>query len=139
MHPGYRRLGPADGAGSVGTGRLAQSYMAVTGALDRLVDDYAAGGADWREVEQAKFVLNAFTSALAPTNTLLGNPAALKRAFDTGGRSLLRGTRNMLHDLVRNGGLPTQVDRSAFTVGTDLGVSPGAVVHRTDVMEVIQY
>jgi polyhydroxyalkanoate synthase len=125
LHPGYRRL--------------AQSYMAVTGALDRLVDDYAAGGADWREVEQAKFVLNAFTSALAPTNTLVGNPAALKRAFDTGGRSLLRGTRNLLHDLVRNGGMPTQVDRSAFTVGTDLGISPGAVVHRTDVLEVIQY
>src|SRR4051794_28345767 len=125
LHPGYRRL--------------AQSYVAVTGALDRLVDDYAAGGADWREVEQAKFVLNAFTSALAPTNTLVGNPAALKRAFDTGGRSLLRGTRNLLHDLVRNGGMPTQVDRSAFTVGTDLGISPGAVVHRTDVLEVIQY
>src|SRR4051812_29823414 len=125
VHPGYRRL--------------AQSYLAVTGAVDRLVADYEAGGADWREVEQAKFVLNAFTSALAPTNTLVGNPAALKRAFDTGGRSLLRGTRNLLHDLVRNGGMPTQVDRSAFTVGTDLGISPGAVVHRTDVLEVIQY
>jgi polyhydroxyalkanoate synthase len=125
LNPGYRRL--------------AQSYLAVTGALDRLVADYEAGGADWREVEQARFVFNACTSALAPTNTLLGNPAALKRAFDTGGRSLLRGMGHLLHDLVRNGGLPTQVDRSAFTVGQDLGTSPGAVVYRDEVIEVLQY
>jgi polyhydroxyalkanoate synthase subunit PhaC len=125
QHPGYRRL--------------AQSYVAVTGALERLVEDRAAGGADWREVEQARFVLKACTSALAPTNTLLGNPAALKRAFDTGGRSVLRGARHMLHDLVRNGGMPSQVDRSAFTVGTDLAVSPGSVVHRSEILEVIRY
>ncbi|MGZ4541305.1 MAG: PHA/PHB synthase family protein [Blastococcus sp.] len=124
-HPGYRRL--------------AQSYLAVTGSLNGLVDAYEDGGADWREVEQARFVLNAFSSALAPTNTLLGNPAAVKRAFDTGGRSFLRGVGHMLHDLRHNGGLPTQTDRSAFTVGTDLGLSPGAVVHRDEVIELIQY
>jgi polyhydroxyalkanoate synthase len=124
-HPGYRRL--------------AQSYLAVTGSLNRLVDAYEARGADWREVEQSRFVVNAVTSALAPTNTLLGNPAALKRAFDTGGRSVLRGMGHMLHDLRHNGGLPTQTDRSAFTVGRDLGISPGAVVHRDEVMELIQY
>src|SRR3954467_13697182 len=125
MNPGYRRL--------------AQSYLAVTGSLNGLVDAYEADGADWREVEQARFALNAFTSALAPTNTLLGNPAALKRAFDTGGRSLLRGAGHMLRDLRHNGGLPTQTDRSAFTVGADLGISPGAVVHRDEVIELIQY
>ena len=124
-HPGYRRL--------------LQSYLAVTGALDRLATDFESGGADWREVEQARFVLKAFTSAMAPTNTLLGNPAALKRAFDTGGRSVVRGMGHLLHDLVRNGGMPTQVDRSAFTVGEDLGVTPGAVVYRDEVVEVIQY
>jgi polyhydroxyalkanoate synthase subunit PhaC len=124
-HPGYRRL--------------AQSYLAVTGSLDRLVNEYETSGADWREAEQARFVLNAFTSALAPTNTLLGNPAALKRAFDTGGRSVLRGVRHMLHDLVRNGGLPAQVDRGAFTVGEDLGITPGSVVYRDEIVEVIQY
>jgi len=124
-HPGYRRL--------------AQSYLAVTGSLNGLIDAYEAAGADWHEVEQARFVFNAFTSALAPTNTLAGNPAAVKRAFDTAGRSVLRGMGNMLHDLRHNGGLPTQVDRSAFTVGEDLGVSPGAVVYRDEVIEVIQY
>ena len=90
-------------------------------------------------MEQARFVVNALTSALAPTNTLLGNPAALKRAFETGGRSVVRGLGHMVDDLRHNGGLPTQTDRSAFTVGTDLGVTPGAVVHRDEVIEVIQY
>ena len=123
--PGYRRL--------------AQSYLATTASLDRLVDDFAADGAHWREVEQVRFVFNALTSAMAPTNTLVGNPAALKRAFDTAGLSLARGLRNALSDLVRNGGMPSQVDRSAFTVGEDLGITPGAVVHRDEVVEVIQY
>ncbi|WP_255363339.1 alpha/beta hydrolase [Geodermatophilus sp. DSM 45219] len=125
LHPGYRRL--------------AQSYLATTASLDRLVDDFAAEGAHWREVEQVRFVFNALTSAMAPTNTLMGNPAALKRAFDTAGLSLARGLRNALSDLVRNGGMPSQVDRSAFTVGEDLGITPGAVVHRDEVVEVIQY
>ncbi|SFO73000.1 polyhydroxyalkanoate synthase [Geodermatophilus dictyosporus] len=125
LNPGYRRL--------------VQSYLATTGALDRLVEDFAAGGADWREVEQVRFLFNALTSAMAPTNTLLGNPAALKRAFDTAGRSLVRGARNALSDLVHNGGMPSQVDRSAFTVGEDLGVTPGAVVYRDEIVELIQY
>ncbi|WP_197537405.1 PHA/PHB synthase family protein [Modestobacter italicus] len=119
--------------------RLAQSYLAMTGSVNALVEAYEARGADWREVEQARFVITAFTSALAPTNTLLGNPAAVKRAFDTGGRSVLRGMGHLLSDLRHNGGLPTQTDRSAFTVGTDLGISPGAVVHRDEVIELIQY
>ena len=125
LHPGYRRL--------------AQSYLAVTGSVDRLLQDYEAGGADWRDVESSRFVLNAVTSALAPTNTLFGNPAALKRAFDTAGRSVVRGMGHMLHDLLANGGLPTQVDRSAFTVGEQLGITPGEVVYRDEVIEVIQY
>ena len=61
------------------------------------------------------------------------------RQHFTAGLSLARGLRNVLHAVVRNGGLPRQVDRSAFTVGEDLGVTPGAVVHRDEVIEVIQY
>lgn len=119
--------------------RLAQSYLATTGSLTRLVDAFEARGGDWREVEQARFLFNALTSALAPTNTLAGNPAALKRAFDTGGRSVLRGLGHMLEDLRMNGGMPTQVDRSAYAVGVDLGVTPGAVVYRDEVIELVQY
>ncbi len=119
--------------------RVAQTYVTLGGSLTRLVDDYEAEGADWRDVERARFAANALVSALAPTNTLAGNPAALKKAIDTGGGSVVRGLRNMVGDLLHNGGMPTQTDRSAFTVGTDLGVTPGQVVYRDEVVEVIQY
>ncbi len=119
--------------------RVAQGYLSLGGSLSRLVDAYEASGSDWRDVERARFGVNALTSLLAPTNTLLGNPAALKRAFDTGGRSLVRGAGHLLHDVRTNGGMPSQTDRSAFAVGTDLAVTPGAVVDRDPVAELLQY
>jgi len=90
-------------------------------------------------VEQARFALTALTSAMAPTNTLVGNPAALKRAFDTGGRSVLRGMRNMLTDLRHNGAMPSMVDRTAYEVGTDLAATAGAVIERDPYGEIVQY
>ena len=60
--------------------------------------------------------------ALAPTNFLPTNPAALKRAFDTGGASLVEGARNFLDDVRNNGGRPRQVDTSGFEVGRNLAV-----------------
>jgi polyhydroxyalkanoate synthase len=103
------------------------------------VDDLEAQQVDWHDVERARFAVNALTSALAPTNTPLGNPAALKHAFDTAGASLLRGLKNFAHDVRHNGGMPSQTDRTAFTVGKDLALTPGAVVDRTEVAELIQY
>jgi polyhydroxyalkanoate synthase subunit PhaC len=79
------------------------------------------------------------TSAVAPTNTLAGNPAALKRTFETSGLNLLRGARNFVHDVRHNGGMPSQVNSRAFRVGENLAATPGAVVYRDDICEVIQY
>ncbi|NEK57007.1 alpha/beta fold hydrolase [Geodermatophilus sabuli] len=124
-NPAYRRLG--------------QGYLAWSAALDRLVDRYQAGGGDPRAVERARFAVGALTSAAAPTNTLLGNPAALKKAVETGGRSVVRGAKALVTDVVHNGGLPQQTDRSAFVVGRDVAVTPGAVVYRDEVIELIQY
>jgi polyhydroxyalkanoate synthase subunit PhaC len=78
------------------------------------------------------------TSAVAPTNTLAGNPAALKRTFETSGLNLLRGARNFVHDVRHNGGMPSQVNSRAFRVGENLAATPGAVVYRDDICEVIQ-
>jgi polyhydroxyalkanoate synthase len=125
QHPGYRRL--------------VQSYLSATRSLDRLVEEYAARGADWHDVERTRFATQALNSLLAPTNTLLGNPAAIKRAFETGGRSVARGLAHLLHDVRYNRGMPAQTDRTAFTVGGDLGITPGAVIHRDEVAEIIEY
>jgi polyhydroxyalkanoate synthase len=119
--------------------RVGQGYLAAGRSLSRLVDDLESSGRDWHEIERARFAVNLLTSALAPTNTLPGNPAALKRAFDTTGRSLAAGAGNAWHDLRHNGAMPSQTDRSAFVVGRDLAVSPGAVVHRDEVAEIIHY
>jgi polyhydroxyalkanoate synthase len=83
----------------------------------------------------AKFLLD----ALAPTNTLLGNPAAVRESFNSGGASLLRGARNMLHDLRENGGWPSQVDAAGFELGVNLASTPGQVIYRSALIELIQY
>lgn len=119
--------------------RLGQGYVATAASLSRLVDEMERRGADWHSVERARFAVNALTGALAPTNALAGNPAALKRAFDTGGGSVLTGLGHLVGDLRHNGGMPTQTDRTAYTVGVDLAVTPGAVVDRDEVAELLQY
>jgi polyhydroxyalkanoate synthase len=119
--------------------RLGQGYLALGAELDRLVDEYEKNAQDWHDVERARFAVGALTSALAPTNTLPTNPAALKRAFDTAGASLVRGARQFAHDVRHNGGMPSQTDRSAFTVGVDLGITPGNVIDRDEVAELIEY
>jgi polyhydroxyalkanoate synthase len=117
---------------------IQQSYLASAGALDRIVaalDD----GSNGTRAEQARFVADIVASAAAPTNFFATNPAAIKRAFDTGGMSIIRGTRNFVHDVRHNGGMPSMVEPDAFEVGQDLALTPGAVVARDPVGEVLQY
>lgn len=116
--------------------RLAQAHLALEASIGRLL---TATELDWKSQQRARFVLDTITEALAPSNILLGNPAALRRLRDTRGASMLRGARNALEDLRHHGGLPSLADRRAFRVGTDLAATPGAVVLRTDMFELIQY
>jgi poly[(R)-3-hydroxyalkanoate] polymerase subunit PhaC len=113
-----------------------QGYLAWRGSLHVLVDTMGLPPAN---MARAHFVVSLLTEALAPTNFLLGNPAALKHALDTGGASLGRGLGHLLRDIATNGGMPAQVDKSPFQVGKNLAASPGAVVFRTEVLELIQY
>ena len=119
--------------------RLAQFYLAWSAGVGRVTDDLETTDVDWPTVERARFATSILVSALAPTNAVWSNPAALKRAFDTGGLSLGRGFRNWLDDLRHNGGMPSQADRTAFVVGRDLAVSPGSVISRNELGELIQY
>ena len=121
--------------------RVMQSYLAWRSAMHDLVglSTETAMGEDWKLPAQERFAVTLLTEALAPTNTLLGNPAALKRAFDTAGGSLVEGFRNYLNDLFTNGGMPAQVDKRPFEVGRNLATTPGAVVHRGKLCELIQY
>jgi polyhydroxyalkanoate synthase subunit PhaC len=104
-----------------------------------LADVLAHARLDEPTRKKAGFALSFALDSLAPTNVLLTNPAALKRAFETGGLSLLRGMRNFVNDMVHNGGRPRQVDTSPFVLGENLACTPGKVVFRNDIMELIQY
>ncbi len=116
--------------------RMAQTYLAACTAVDSVVDGI---GEDWHRSERARFVMGILTSAAAPTNTLVGNPAALKRAFETGGASLKAGAGNFLQDLVKNGAMPATSKPGVLKVGEELGVTPGGVVQHDEFAEVIQY
>ena len=113
-----------------------QGYLAWSRALGGFVDKAAV---DERTRERIRYVVSLATEALAPTNTLLGNPAALKKMIDSGGGSVLAGLKQMLGDLMTNRGMPAQVDKQAFRVGENLAQSPGAVVFANEVLELIQY
>jgi polyhydroxyalkanoate synthase subunit PhaC len=115
---------------------LRQCYLAA-GQL--AADLLAAGHGDSVSDAKAGLALGFLTDALAPTNFLLTNPAALKRAFDTGGASAVAGARNFLTDLISNGGMPRQVDTRPFKLGVNLAATPGKVVFANDLMELIQY
>src|SRR5260370_19997387 len=77
--------------------------------------------------------------AMAPTKAMLTNPAAVRKFVDTGGQSLWYGLKNYFDDLAKNGGMPSMVDQSAFKVGETLANTPGGVVFRNELLELIQY
>jgi polyhydroxyalkanoate synthase len=115
---------------------LRQGYLAAS----QLVSDVlAAGSGD--SVDDAKAALAAgfLLDALAPTNFLFSNPAALKRALETGGASVAAGAGHMVDDLLHNNGRPRQVDTRPFRVGENMAATPGKVVFKNDLMELIQY
>jgi len=116
--------------------RLLQAYLVETRSLLDVVDEVEL---DAKSRERARFALSLLTEAVAPTNTLLGNPTALARAVETRGRSVLAGLRHLAHDVRHNGGMPATVDARPFTVGGNLAVTPGQIVHRSEVFELIQY
>jgi polyhydroxyalkanoate synthase len=113
-----------------------QTYLAATEIVDTLVRDAELDG---RDLERIRFVLDVVMEALAPSNNPLINPLAWKAVIDTGGMSIVRGVRSFLADMASAPRIPSMVEPDAFTVGGDLAVTPGAVVYRDEMFELIQY
>jgi polyhydroxyalkanoate synthase subunit PhaC len=86
-----------------------------------------------------RFAAENIADALAPTNFLWSNPTALKATLDNGGANLLAGARNLLRDMSTSPRIPASVDASKFTIGVNVATTPGSVVHRSEVFELIQY
>ncbi|MFI8480414.1 class II poly(R)-hydroxyalkanoic acid synthase [Pseudomonas sp. NPDC078700] len=115
--------------------RYLQTYLAWRKELHQWIDESTLSPQD---ASRGHFVVNLMTEAMAPSNTL-ANPMAVKRFFETGGKSLLDGLSHLAKDMVNNGGMPSQVNMSAFEVGKNLATTEGAVVFRNDLLELIQY
>lgn len=115
---------------------LMQAYLAWSNAVTEAVNKTELPD---KEAARARLVTSIFVDAMAPSNTLLGNPLALKHAMDTKGESLINGAKNFLNDLQKNGGLPSQVDMSKFKVGENLANTPGVVVFKNELVELIHY
>jgi polyhydroxyalkanoate synthase len=115
--------------------RSLQAYLAWQKQLNAWVDESNLPADDQA---RARFILTQLGDALSPSNSPL-NPLAVKELFNTGGASLLKGIGHLLDDLRHNGGMPSQVSMQAFEVGQNIAITPGAVVFRNELLELIQY
>ena len=116
--------------------RTLQSYLAMGEAARGLVDDAELG---WGDGQRMGFIVDNLVEASAPSNNPFLNPKVLKRIIDTGGGNLVEGGRRFVRDFASAPRVPSMVEPDAFEVGTDIAVTPGSVVLRTDVFELIQY
>ncbi len=113
-----------------------QSYLAVGETARGLVKDADLG---WGDDQRMGFIVDNLVEASAPSNNPFLNPKVLKRIVDTGGGNLVAGSRRFVRDFASAPRVPSMVEPDAFEVGTDIAVTPGAVVLRTEMFELIQY
>jgi len=114
---------------------LKELYLFGTRWLDDAVRN--APGVDDRMRQKAEFMVRQVANAMSPSNLFWSNPAALLRAMQTGGMSLVEGYGNLLKDVSR--GTIRMTDESAFQVGENLATTPGKVVFRNHLLELLQY
>ena len=116
--------------------RTLQSYLATGAAARGLLSDASLG---WGDAQRMGFIVDNLVEASAPSNNPFINPRVLKRVIDTGGGNLVEGGRRLVRDFATAPRVPSMVEPDAFEVGSDIAVTPGEVVLRTDVFELIQY
>src|SRR5262245_37024931 len=113
---------------------LKQSYLSGAKLLNDLVDTAAV---DDRTRMHLRFFARQYIDAMSPANFAATNPEAIRLAIETKGESLAAGLRNLIDDMQR--GRISMTDESAFEVGGNLAITPGAVVFENELMQLIQY
>ncbi|MEG3161694.1 class I poly(R)-hydroxyalkanoic acid synthase [Sphingomonas sp. LB2R24] len=114
---------------------IRQSYELIGDHMLRGVE--AVDGLDPKQKEQLRFATKGFVDAMSPTNFALTNPQVIEKTIETRGENLLKGLQNMMADLAR--GQVTHTPDGAFELGRNLAMTPGKVVKRTPLYELIQY
>ena len=113
---------------------LRQSYLLYASYLRELA---ALAPLPDQEKRRLAFATRQYVDAIAPTNFAATNPEVLRKAVETEGASLVQGLRNLADD-ARKGRI-TMTDETAFEVGRNLAVTPGQVVYRNELFELLQY
>ena len=118
---------------------LRRAYSTTVDLSQELVLD--AENLDHETREKAKFYVEQVAAALSPSNFLLTNPAALKKTVESNGENLVQGFQMLAEDLERGRGnlKLRQADGSNFELGRNIAVTPGRVVARNALCEIIQY
>ncbi len=114
---------------------MRQSYDLIADHMLRSID--ALEGVDDRTRAQLRFATTGFVDAMSPSNFAVTNPEVIEKTIETRGQNLLTGLNNMLSDIGK--GQLTHTDGTAFEVGRNLAATPGKVVKRTPLYELIQY
>jgi polyhydroxyalkanoate synthase len=113
---------------------MMQSYLLYAQYLRDLAHLAPMSGPEKKRLE---FATRQYLDAIAPSNFPATNPDVLARAIRTEGESLVQGLRNLAEDAGR--GRITMTDERAFEVGRNIATTPGSVVYRNDLVELIQY
>ncbi|MBO9410292.1 MULTISPECIES: class I poly(R)-hydroxyalkanoic acid synthase [unclassified Ruegeria] len=94
-----------------------------------------------KDKQRLQFFSQQIIDMMSPTNFLATNPDALEKAVETEGQSLIKGLENLVSDLEANNGemVVRLADDSAFEIGGNIATTPGEVVYRNELMELIQY
>lgn len=114
---------------------IRQSYFLVADHMLKGVE--ALDGVDPKQKEQLRFATRGLIDAMSPTNFPATNPLVVEKIIETRGENLLKGLQNMLADMAK--GQMTQSDTSAFELGRNVAMTPGKVIKRTPLYELIQY
>jgi polyhydroxyalkanoate synthase len=114
---------------------IKQSYL--VGATSLLKSAAEVEGLDRSQQRKLQFYLRQFVDAISPTNSMFTNPQVIHETIESGGKNLVKGTEHLLRDLAA--GEITMTDKEAFTPGRNLAMTPGQVVHRNKLVELIQY
>jgi polyhydroxyalkanoate synthase len=115
---------------------LKQAYLLVTEAFLAAID---ATDADAQTKRRAKFFAKQFCDMMSPSNMAFLNPDVIEETLRTGGENLVRGWQNAANDLTANEGRVALVDTQAFEVGKNVATTPGKVVFRNELLELIRY
>ncbi len=133
---GDRRFSDPAWSGNPVLRRIMQAYLEASDTVQQLFED---ADLEYRDAEKMKFVLDNLVEGLAPTNNPVVSPLAYKAVIDSGGMSIVRGTRAFVRDIATKPRIPAMIEPDAYAVGETLAVSRGSVVLRTKMFELIQY